>query len=240
MKEMIRRLRESPLAVRVLPFAVFGALTIFQGEYFEANWHADLKYWIYAGKSVVGAWILWVLRDVIREMKWAWSWEALVAGVAVFALWVGLDGMYPSLGDLFGGGGDEVVDEAAAPPWNPLAAFSGSMTLGWFFVVVRIVGSSIVVPPLEEIFYRSFLYRYIAKPDFEKMPLGTFHWQSFVVTSVFFGVAHFEWLSGILCGLIYQWLVVRKGRLGDAMTAHAITNFLLGVYVVWKGEWQFW
>ncbi len=52
---------------------------------------------------------------------------------------------------------------------------------------------------------------------------------------------HPQWLAGILCGLTYQGLVIRKGRLGDAMTAHAITNFLLGVYVVWKGgaAWKF-
>ena len=55
-----------------------------------------------------------------------------------------------------------------------------------------------------------------------------------------FGAAHAEWLAGILCGLAYQALVCRKKRLGDAMTAHAITNFLLGVWIVATGEWRFW
>jgi membrane protease YdiL (CAAX protease family) len=55
-----------------------------------------------------------------------------------------------------------------------------------------------------------------------------------------FGFGHHEWLAGILCGFAYQGLVCWKKRLGDAMTAHAITNFLLGVYVVWKGAWNFW
>ena len=47
-------------------------------------------------------------------------------------------------------------------------------------------------------------------------------------------------LAGILCGAAFQWLVLRKNRLGDAMTAHAITNFLLGVWIVWRGAWNFW
>jgi len=34
--------------------------------------------------------------------------------------------------------------------------------------------------------------------------------------------------------------VLRKNRLGDAMTAHAITNFLLGAWIVWRGAWHFW
>ena len=52
--------------------------------------------------------------------------------------------------------------------------------------------------------------------------------------------AHREWLAGILCGFAYQGLVCWKKRLGDAMTAHAITNFLLALWVVGRGAWKFW
>src|ERR1019366_7920816 len=62
----------------------------------------------------------------------------------------------------------------------------------------------------------------------------------FLVTAAVFGFAHNEWLAGILCGAAYQWLVIRKHRLGDAMTAHAITNFLLGLWIVWRGARHFW
>ncbi|MBT5706854.1 MAG: CPBP family intramembrane metalloprotease, partial [Verrucomicrobia bacterium] len=58
--------------------------------------------------------------------------------------------------------------------------------------------------------------------------------------STIFAVEHNQWLSGLICGLAFQWLVIRKGRLGDAMTAHAITNFLLALWVVGRGAWQFW
>ena len=97
-----------------------------------------------------------------------------------------------------------------------------------------------MVPPLEEVFYRSFLYRYIAQKDFLSVPLNRFLPVTFLVTAGMFGFAHNEWLAGILCGAAYQWLVLRKNRLGDAMTAHAITNFLLGIWIVWRGAWQFW
>jgi CAAX prenyl protease-like protein len=70
--------------------------------------------------------------------------------------------------------------------------------------------------------------------------LKHFDLRALVVTSLVFGFAHHEWLAGIVCGLIYQGLVLRKGRLGDAMTAHAITNFLLGVWVIYRGAWHFW
>jgi CAAX prenyl protease-like protein len=63
---------------------------------------------------------------------------------------------------------------------------------------------------------------------------------AFVVTSLVFGLEHNEWLAGLFCGFAYQGLVLWKNRIGDAIAAHAITNFLLGGWVVWKGAWHFW
>jgi CAAX prenyl protease-like protein len=160
-------------------------------------------------------------------MRWKVSAEAVAAGVLVFGIWVGLDGWYPKI-------------PGKSEPWNPLAAFPDVPVLAWGFVVLRIVGSSLVVPPLEEVFYRSFVYRYVVTPDFQRIPVGAWHTVAFLVTSGLFAVEHREWLAGLLCGFIYQGLVCWRGRLGDAMTAHAITNALLGIWVVWKGAWQFW
>ena len=96
------------------------------------------------------------------------------------------------------------------------------------------------MPPLEETFYRSFVYRYLARQNFLSVPLNQFLPFPFFTTAIIFGISHNEWLAGILCGMAYQWLVLRKNRLGDAMTAHAITNFLLGIWIVWQGAWRFW
>ena len=130
--------------------------------------------------------------------------------------------------------------ESALDLWNPRARYGEASALAWMFIVARGLGSSIVVPPLEEIFYRSFVYRYLTKSDFHSVPLGQFNWSPFLISAAVFGCAHREWLAGILCGMLFQWLVCWKRRLGDAMTAHAITNLLLGIWVVWKDQWHFW
>jgi hypothetical protein len=223
--------RQSPVLIRVVPFALFLVLTFSQGYVGDTG-----RFWIYAAKTVLGAWLLWEMRALVAEMRWHFSLEALGVGVAVFALWVGLVpllsglGLNPSFAEL----------KLTAQPWNPFDAFGPASALGWFFVIVRIFGSACVVPPLEEVFYRSFLYRYLANKDFQSVPFSHFAWMPFLVTSLVFGLEHREWLAGLLCGFAFQGLVCWKRRLGDAIAAHAITNLLLGVWVVWRGAWHFW
>jgi len=212
----------SPAVPRVAPFLIFLALTFCQGKFGAASAH-----WFYLAKTVAGAWLVWKMRPLVLEMRWAFSWEAVAAGAGIFALWVGLDSFYPHL--MKGG--------ATGNPNEPLGAGSG---LAWFFIAVHVLGMTLVVPPLEEVFYRSFLYRYVANQNFLSVPMNRFLPLPFFATALVFGLSHNEWLAGILCGAAYQWLVIRKDRLGDAMTAHAITNFLLGVWIVWRGAWNFW
>lgn len=237
---------KSPSFVRVAPFFIFLALTFCQGQFGEAS-----RYWFYLAKTVVGGWLLWLARPWLEELKWVVSWEGVVTGAAVFLIWVGLDGWYPTVDELTqkllcpvlkGIGLEQWCPDPDKPKavWNPLAQFGSHSALAGLFVLVRILGSALVVPPLEEVFYRSFLYRYVARSDFQSVPLGEFRWPSFLITAVLFGFAHYEWLAGILCAFAYQGLVCWKKRLGDALTAHATTNLLLGFWVVWKGAWHFW
>ena len=228
----------SPLFARVAPFGVFVLLTFFQGKFGEAS-----RYWFYLCKTVVGAWMIWWMWPRVEEMKWTGSWEAVLTGIAGFAVWVGIDGCYPPLDGLLNLAGLAKVKTAAdleAEWWNPNVRFGSGSPLAWTFIAVRVLGSTLVVPPLEEVFYRSFLYRYLARSEFQSVPLGRFAWVPFLVTAVVFGSAHREWLAGILCAFAYQGLVCWKGRLGDAIMAHAITNFLLGLWVVGRGAWSFW
>jgi len=212
----------SPAIVRVAPFLIFLALTVCQGKFGAAS-----AYWFYFAKTIIGAWLVWEMKPLVAEMRWSVSWEALAVGVGIFAVWVGLDPFYPHL-----------LKSGAA--WNPNETLGEHSALAWLMIGTRIIGSTFIVPPLEEVFYRSFLQRYIANQNFLSVPLDRFFPLPFFATAVVFGLSHNEWLAGILCGAAYQWLVIRKNRLGDAMTAHAITNFLLGAWVILRGAWHFW
>jgi CAAX prenyl protease-like protein len=219
---MLNKIRTSPVLSRVVPFATFAALTLLQGRFGD-----DSQYWIYSLKTAIGAWLIWLVRPYVEEMRWKFSWEAMAVGAAVFAAWVGLDGLYPVFVERPG-------------TFDPNRAYGAGSAPARIYICARILGSSLVVPVLEEVFYRSFLYRFLIQAQFLQIPLGRFNMRAFLVAGVAFGVGHYEWLPGILCAFAYQSLVCRKDRLGDAITAHAITNLLLALWVVFRPAYQFW
>src|SRR6266478_1976599 len=118
-----KKFEGSPEYARIAPFVVFVVLTAMQGQLGERS-----RYWIYFLKTLVGAWLVWEMRPFVQEMRWNISWEAVVVGVAVCAIWVGLDGLYPRLSKLDDG-------------WNPHKQFGEGSAAAWFYVVVRIAGS---------------------------------------------------------------------------------------------------
>lgn len=213
---------QSPLLARAAPFVVFLLLTGLAGQFEGAP-----RYWIYLAKTLVGGWLLWLARPYLPELKWNFTPLALAGGVLITALWIGLDDFYPKWGQ-------------PGPPWNPHLMFGADAALAWFFVVVRFAGSVLVVPPLEEVFYRSFVYRYAARKDWLGVPLNQFLPLPFLIASALFAVEHREWLAGLLTGFLLQGIVIRTNRLGDAIVAHALANLLLGAWVVWQGAWNFW
>jgi uncharacterized protein len=218
---VLDKIKSSHALARTAPFAVFALLTLVQGQFGDSA-----QYWIYALKTIVAAWLLWLFRRQVPELQWKFSWEAVAAGVAVFIVWVGLDGFYPMF--------------PRERSFDPARTYGQGSVLGLMLTGVRILGSTLVVPMLEEVFYRSFLYRYIIHSQFWKLPLGRFDLRAFLIVGAVFGIGHFEWLPGILCAFAYQALVCRKNRLGDALSAHAITNLLLGLWVVSRGAYYFW
>ena len=148
---------------------------------------------------------------------------SLITGAIVFTIWIHMDWSFATL--------------SGKETFNPYT-LSGM----WFyvFVSVRLFGSSLVVPVMEEIFWRSFILRYIINPDFTSVKLGTFSWPSFVLSSVLFGLEHHLWLAGIMAGAIYNLLLYRTKNLYCCILAHGVTNLMLGIYVITERQWHFW
>lgn len=167
----------------------------------------------------------WKSYDELRldRLKAVHVMGALAIGALVFVLWINMDWSFATVGDL--GEYD--------PHILPERYF-------YAFVSVRLIGTAIVVPVFEEIFWRSFVLRYIINQDFVSVKIGTFTWISFVISSLLFGSEHNLWLAGIMAGVFYNLLLYWSKNIYACIIAHGITNLLLGLYVLKTGNWQFW
>jgi CAAX prenyl protease-like protein len=97
-----------------------------------------------------------------------------------------------------------------------------------------------VVPLMEELFWRAFLLRWLIDDDFKRVPAGTFAWAPFATTTILFGLEHHQWLAGLLCGALYNWLYYRHKDVFACVVAHAVSNAALAAWVLRTGAWQFW
>jgi hypothetical protein len=122
-------------------------------------------------------------------------------------------------------------------------AFFGAT--GWPYawnLGLRLLRLIVVVPLLEEIFWRGFLLRYLIDEDFIRVPMGAFSWRSFAIVTAGFCLEHSpaDWPAAILTGALYNLVAYRTRSLSSCVLVHAVTNALLGAYVLRTGQWGFW
>jgi CAAX prenyl protease-like protein len=120
--------------------------------------------------------------------------------------------------------------------------FGDSGPAYWATVILRFIRLGIVVPLLEEIFWRGYLLRTFIAHPFTRIPVGTFSWKSFGIVTAGFCLVHqpADWPAAIACGVLYNLVAYRTGSLSACILAHAITNFLLGLWIMHTGQWGFW
>lgn len=221
-------------ARHVAPFVLWIVLMFGLGE--PAGW----KYAVRAGASMV---LLLALRPwryysgpAIGDLAWG-----VPAGVAVFIAWIGMEtaygGFLPGLQDFYLRW--MVLPIGEYPPLPEGSPFAPD-TCGWALSLTRLAGSAFVIAVIEEFFWRSFLYRWLVRKDFLSVGIGEFHPQAFIIATVLFGLEHHRWLAGILAGLVYGGLMIRRRSIWAPVIAHVVTNFLLGVYVLQTGSYNFW
>jgi uncharacterized protein len=231
----------------VLPFGLYMAFLLLESVAHSVSpwipalehWGVLLPLWLYPVKivAVLGALIYyWRQYDELHDKLCTSLGEgvlALGAGVVVYLAWVRMDWAWAMMGQAAG--------------YNPLQAGAG---FGVLLAAVRLFGAAVVVPIMEELFWRSFLIRFVitlfpedethVPTEFTSVRLGTFTFISFVATVLLFGSEHALWLAGMMAGAIYNLLLYKTRRLWPCVLAHGVTNLLLGIHVLVTQEWQWW
>lgn len=216
--------------VRVLPFAAFMALLWLRGAApADGSWGIDPR-WIYGVSVVVVGGLLIGFRREYGELSrqtWPDLRQALLSvavGAAVFVAWIHLDAPWMTIG----------APTATFVPVDAAGAVDRPL------VALRWIGAAIVVPVMEELFWRSFLMRWVVRPEFTGVDPARVGPRAIVISTFVFVLAHPLWLAATVAGLAYALLYVFTGRLWNAVIAHAVTNGALGVWVVATGRWEFW
>jgi CAAX prenyl protease-like protein len=170
-------------------------------------------------------------RDISLRAR-APLWTALV-GAVIFVIWVAPEFLNPGYRSmpLFS---NSIVGHvhSSLPP----VALLSPWVLAW-----RTARAVLIVPIVEELFWRGWLMRFLIDRDFSRVPLGKFAPGAFWITAVLFASEHGPyWDVGLIAGIAYNGLLVRTKSLADCILAHAITNGLLSWYVIATSQWQYW
>ena len=231
--EKLRR----PMLARVVPFALYLFFLIAaqcvdllaDAMALNQEWKISLQLWLYPVKTLAVLAALVLYWPFYEELKTSWcpTWRQMVlagiTGLLVYLAWIRLAWPWAAQG-LAGG-------------YNPFQANDG---MGAMLAGMRLFGGVVVVPIMEELFWRSFLLRYLISRQFQSVPLGAFTLGSCAITVLLFGVEHNLWLAGMMAGLAYTLVLYRTRNLWACIVAHAVTNLLLGLYVLTTGEWHWW
>ena len=163
------------------------------------------------------------------------SWWSLAVGVVGIVVWIALayfDEHYLGLAKKLSSG---------RPGFNPFEQLKDQPRWMWQFVAIRFFGLVVLIPLIEEFFVRGFLMRYVDDPDWDEVPLGQAKTGGWIAPTVYGVVAHMtEPLSALVWFTMVSWLYKKTGSVWDCVVAHAVTNLLLGLYIVKFGAWQLW
>jgi len=182
--------------------------------------------WLYALRLVTAGIALWWYRSYYRGFAFGRASFGVAIGIVVFAVWMILDGT------------SGPHDDYAMASW--LAGFTPGARIAW--IVLRITAAVVIVPVAEELAFRGFLLRRTMSPNFESVTLRrSFYVSAFLISSLAFGVLHGgQWIAGTAAGGFYALAFIWRGRLWDAIVAHASTNALIAVWVIAGGNWHLW
>jgi uncharacterized protein len=231
----------------VLPLAVFLLFNSIEpsatgGE--NSSWPLEPHHYplVYTAKIAAVIAALVVVWPVYRKFPFGITPLGILVGLVGGVLWIVLchvdweERLLPAIGL------GSFLGEGARVGYNPLEALSDTPAWMYAFLAIRFVGLALLVPIIEEFFLRGFLMRFVSATDWEKVPFGAASTMALIVGTIFPLLTHplSEAFAVIVWFSLVTWLMLRTRNIWDCVIAHAITNLMLGIYVVSTGDWHLW
>ena len=217
----------NPSLPYTLPFIAFFAFLGLQ-DYLKF-----LGAWEYPIRVAILVVVLWVCSRHVIDLRVRSFFPTVLIGLAVFVIWIAPDLLFPGYRNHW------LFQNSIAGQIK--SSLPEELRSNWLVLITRAIRAIILVPIIEELFWRAWLMRWLINADFQKVPLGTYSTYSMVITAMLFASEHGPyWDVGLVAGFIYNWWMIRTKSLGDCILAHAITNGVLSAYVIASNQWQYW
>ncbi len=211
----------------IAPFGLFlFFLALAATFHFAASWSVPL--WV-----VVLAAVCYICWPAEIALKPAHPLASVAIGLAVFLLWIAPDALIPGYRQhvLFSNGLTGHLQSSIRS-----VELQSSWVLAW-----RTARAVLIVPVVEELFWRAWLMRWLIRNDFERVPLGAYAPLAFWLTALLFASEHGPyWDVGLITGVIYNFWMVRSKSVSDCILMHAVTNGALSWYIISTAQWQYW
>lgn len=186
----------------------------------------------YLARVVVVGLMLILFRHAYTRIRWNHWWLGLIVGVVGIFQWVGMQHVLEAHFEFF---------RPKPGYFNPDEFFKDNR-LRIAFECVRLIGAVLVVPFMEELFWRDYCWRTIIAPnDFKLARVGEWDWKAFVIVPLIFALVHGNWwLTAVGWAFMIGALLLYTKSLGACIIAHATTNLLLGAWVLYSRQWSLW
>lgn len=209
----------------------------------ETRWWTSPQVWLYSLQTVACG---IALRYWWKYYEWrptSGLMLAVMLGMVGIAIWI-LPGLLFERLQLSEGWWKYLGLTSRCEGYDPNQLRQHSTAIYFAFLALRFCRLAVIVPLVEEIFWRGFLMRFLVDPDgdFWRVPFGTFQRRSLIVVTAFFVLAHApaDYVAATVYGLLTYWLAVRTKSLAACVVMHATANLLLGIYVLQSGQWGYW
>ncbi|MFN2540788.1 MAG: CAAX prenyl protease-related protein [Chthoniobacterales bacterium] len=219
------------LTAHIVPFLAFAALLLLNSALRKIDnqlWLTLPEYWTYPVQTFLCGALLISFRPAY-DLGWPRKIGfAVLVAIVVFVIWISPQAILGFPRRTVG--------------FNPFLLFNQSSPLYWIELILRFARLVVVVPFVEEIFWRGFLLRYLIDENFERIGIGAFSWFSFVVVTIGFALSHSpaDWPVAVVAGGLYNIVAYRTKSLASCILAHAFTNLLLGCWIMQTKQWGFW
>jgi uncharacterized protein len=188
--------------------------------------------WLYTVRFLVVTLLIGAVSWPYLSFRPSVPLASIGIGLAVFIIWVAPDLLFGYRHHwLF----ENFLTGAAASTLAPhLKSNVG-------FILLRSLCCAVMIPILEELFWRGWMMRWLIDTNFLTIPLGKYAPSAFWIVAVLFASEHGPyWEVGLAAGIVYNWWIVRTRNLADCILAHGVTNVILAGYVLFTGQWQYW